>query len=150
MFSRWFAPKRDPKPLRLQAEGLDDLALLSAVLQDALMRRADMVYDEKARSFTVEINRYCHELTSSQALRAKAVLKFHGVTKLASKGLGRQDVLDLLTITAEPLEAPAFRLQLVFAGEGERAVRLDVECLDILLMDLTPPRRSQHKPTHQS
>ena len=148
MFSRWFAPKPKTKPLKLLAEGLDDLAMLSAVLQDAVMRRADMVYDASARTFAITLNRYCHELASTQPLRARAVLKFHGVTKVASKGLQGESVLDLLTIKAEASDPPAFALELVFAGGSAPALRLDVECLDILLVDLTPPRRSQHRPTH--
>ena len=148
MFKHWFAPKLKVKPLKILAEGLDDLALLSAVLQDAVMRPSEMVFDQKSRTFTIILNRYCHELASTHPLRARAALKFHGVAKVASKRLDNQEVLDLLILKAEALEPPGFAIELVFAGKEGAGLRFEVECLDILLVDLTPPRRSQHRPNH--
>jgi hypothetical protein len=149
MFGNWFKKVPEAKPLKLVAEGVDDLALLAAVLQDAVIRMGDMRYEPAARRFVIELDRYCHELSSIAPYRAGAVLAIHGVEKAASKGFEGEDAFMLLTLRAEPLDTPAYRIEVVFAGEGERLLRLEVECLDILLADLTPPRRSKLKPAHK-
>ncbi len=56
--------------------------------------------------------------------------------------------LSLLDIEATPLEAPAYALTLRFAGQGVRDVRLEVECIDVLLLDLAAPRRAKSVPRH--
>ncbi|MEI9905898.1 MAG: DUF2948 family protein [Asticcacaulis sp.] len=48
--------------------------------------------------------------------------------------------------------SPAIRqpnvLTLRFAGEGNRDVRIEVECIDVLLLDLAAPRRAKSSPRH--
>jgi hypothetical protein len=149
LFGNWFKKAPESKPLKLLAERLEDVAMLAAILQDSVIRMSGMRYEPEARRFVIELSRYCHELASVAPYRAGAVLAIHSVEKAAFKGLETEDGLWLLTLNAEPLEAPAYRLELVFAGEGGAALRLEVECLDILLADLTPPRRSRHKPAHK-
>ena len=46
------------KRLSLKAEDADDLQIVSATLQDAIVRVKDIHYDAKARIFTAVFNRY--------------------------------------------------------------------------------------------
>ncbi len=47
--------------LALMAEDEEDLAILSAHLQDAVMRVGDLAYLPKSRRFAAFLNRYCWE-----------------------------------------------------------------------------------------
>ena len=45
--------------LRLQAAGQDDLEVLSALLQDAIIPGEDMFHDQGGRRFVMVVNRFC-------------------------------------------------------------------------------------------
>ena len=143
------APKA--RPLRLMAEAADDVSPLSALLQDAALRAGDMEYDARGRHFTVRMNRFCHESKTTVPLRAPSVLRINGVTRIQRRGFDSSASgapLSLLGIGVEALEAPAHALILRFAGPGSRDIRIEVECLDVLMMDLAAPRRAKSKPVH--
>ncbi|ESQ73937.1 DUF2948 family protein [Asticcacaulis sp. AC402] len=139
------------KPLRLMAEDADDLPAISALIQDAALRFGDMAYDRVGRHFTVRMNRFCHELDSRQPLRAPSVLRVSGVGKVQIRGLdpkNGQQHLSLLDVSIEPLAPPAAVLILRFAGEGTRDIRIETECVDVLLLDLAAPHRAKSTPHH--
>ncbi len=143
------APKA--RPLRLMAEEADDLAPISALVQDAALRPGDMEYDAEGRHFTIRMNRFCHESKDSVPLRAPSVLRINCVTRVQRRGLDPRasgTPLSLLDIEVQPRDAPAHTLVLHFAGGADRDIRLEVECIDILLMDLAAPRRAKSKPVH--
>ena len=48
--------------LKLHAQSSDDIKILSALLQDALIAGADMVFDKAENTFMLVANRYCWEL----------------------------------------------------------------------------------------
>lgn len=143
--------KAPAKPLRLIAQAADDLSAISALVQDAALRAGDMSYDPAGRHFTLRMNRFCHEAKASVPLRAPSVLRISDVTGVKMRGLDIKQTtlpLSLLEIAAAPLEAPAFALTLRFAGATNRDVRIEVECLDLLLLDLAAPRRAKSTPVH--
>lgn len=142
--------KPPAKPLRLIANEADDLPPLAALVQDAALRAGDLSYVPGERHFTVRMNRFCHEVPGSTPLRAPSVLRINCIQKVQVRGIDparRDQPLSLLSIAAEPLEAPAGVLTLQFAGGG-RDVRLEVECIDVLLLDLAAPRRAKSRPNH--
>jgi len=47
-----------PEPLRLLAQDADDLAVISAALQDAVARIGDIRFEASARRLTVALNRF--------------------------------------------------------------------------------------------
>ncbi len=138
------------KALRLQAEDEEDLRALSAALQDAVAKVGDLLFDPKARSFTAAVNRFRWE-DHSRPERVRAALRIDGVTKLRTRGL-RQDAKDavanLLALEFSPAATPPGGvLRLVLSGGGE--IEADVECIDVSLIDLTPPWRAKGKPKHE-
>ena len=142
--------KPPAKPLRLIANEAEDLPPLAALVQDAALRAGDLSYVPGERHFTIRMNRFCHEVPASTPLRAPSVLRINCVQKAQVRGIdpARRDTpLSLLNIAVEPLEAPASVLTLQFAGGG-RDVRLEVECIDVLLLDLAAPRRAKSRPNH--
>ncbi len=146
-----FAPKPAARPLRLLAQEADDLTPLSALLQDGVLRVGDMAYDKAGRHFTLRLNRFCHESGGTMPLRAPSVLRISCVTRVQMRHLDpakSQQVLSLLDLAAETLDAPACALTLRFAGDAAPDVRVEAECIDVLLMDLAVPRRAKSTPQH--
>ena len=143
--------KAPAKPLRLMAQEADDLPAISALVQDAALRAADLSYDPAGRHFTLRMNRFCHEADKGVPLRAPSVLRISCVTAVKMRGLDLKQSslpLSLLDISLEVLEAPAVALTLRFAGASNRDVRIEAECLDVLLLDLAAPRRAKRMPEH--
>ena len=111
----------------------------------------DIAFDPAGRHFTLRMNRFFHEAEGATPLRAPAVLRINDVTGIKRRGLDltKADLpLSLLDISVEALEVPAFALTLRFAGAADKDVRIEVECLDILLLDLAAPRRAKSTPNH--
>ena len=146
-----FARKPEAKPLRLIAQAADDLPPLAALLQDSVLRVGDMAYDKAGRHFTLRLNRFCHESGRHVPLRAPSVVRVNGATRVRMRGLDlakTKQVLSLLDIAAEVVDAPACALTLRFAGEAGPDIRIEAECVDVLLMDLASPRRAKTVPNH--
>ncbi len=142
--------------LKLIALDAEDLAVLSAHLQDAVIRIGDIAYLPRERRFAAVGNRF----DWSDALaglngrreeftRRRAALRFERVlgAKLQGIDLARKDaVLSLLAISFEPGETPQGRITLHFAGGG--AIRLEVECVEAEMKDLGPVWRVASMPSH--
>jgi hypothetical protein len=148
----WFGLGKEPaKPLRLMAQDAGDLPAISALVQDAALRAGDLSYDPSGRHFTLRMNRFCHEADGSVPLRAASVLRISDVTGIKLRGIDLKQItlpLSLLDISVEALEAPAVVLTLRFAGATHRDVRIEAECVDVLLLDLAAPHRARRMPEH--
>lgn len=149
--------------LRLVAFDLEDLAVVSAHLQDAVLQVADMAYLPKARRFAALLNRFdwaaavASGATPADSIRRRhkpyvrrrTALRFERVTGAKLAGIDRgkpRGVLELLAIQFEETSPPAGRVTLVFAGGG--AVRLEVECLEAEMQDLGAAWATRRKPAH--
>ena len=136
----------DPAPLALMAGDADDLVVISALVQDAVLQVTDISYEPRHRQLALLVNRFRWE-DAEQARRedrpyerVRAVLLISDVRKVQSDGIDRRDsdlVLELLALHWQPGEDGTGRLLLDFAGDGTRAV--DAECLNVELRDVTRP-----------
>ena len=131
-------------PMRLLAQSTDDLAVLSAALQDAVGLLGDFQYEPKA------LNRFRWEGPSKgHGERVRAALQVGSVLKAQAKRLNQANedgVISLLTLAFEPDEAPGGVLSFTFSGGGE--LRLEVECIDMALADVSEPWRAAARPSH--
>jgi len=136
-------------PLRLQAQDIEDLNILSALIQDAVFPASEMTWQPARRRFGLLINRFRWEDRDAggnparEAERVRALLVFDGVLKVASSGIDRHDtdtILSVLSIGFTPAEDGAGRIELTLAGDG--AIALDVECIEATLRDVTRPYRA--------
>ena len=142
--------------LKLIALDEEDLKILSAHLQDAVLLMQDMAYIPKERRFAMVLNRFnwadAGEAKASNGAgfeRRQAALRFEKVAQAQFKDLdfGRPDTaLELLALHYEAEDAPNGCVTLIFAGGG--AVRLQVDCIEAELRDLGPVWRTQRKPRH--
>jgi hypothetical protein len=139
-------------PLRLHALDGEDLHLLSACLQDALLRVGDMVYLPQKRRFALIADRFdwSAEAATGALERARAGVHFEAVRGVRYKGVARDYpnmVLELLTIAFEAGPLPEGRIRLDFAGGA--AILLEVDCIEAQLGDLGPRWRVSRCPTHE-
>jgi len=134
-----------PEPLRLLAHDADDLMIISAALQDAILRPVDIVWEKGPRRVTLALSRFCWECGGT---RVMAAMQFGDVLGVKSRRLprGPESALELLAMDFVPGEAPGGRVIMMFAGGGD--LRIDVECLDAVVADLSERWPAQMAPTH--
>lgn len=144
-------------PLALIVEDADDLGVLSALLQDAVLAVSDMRYVAKRREFGLLLNRFrwedkpAAERAGRPYERVRCLLVFNDVLGVRSQGVDAQDsdtILSLLSVSFVPGEDGMGRVILTLAGDG--AVELEVEALNATARDVTRPYAapSRKAPSH--
>jgi hypothetical protein len=139
--------------LKLAALDAEDLAVISAHLQDAILRADDLAWLAGERRFVLVGRRFDRSPELGDAPRRRlAGVHFERVMGVKTRGIvpGRasDETLSLLTIAFEPSEAPSGTVTLVFAGGG--AIRLDVECIEVRMKDLGPVWEAEGRPDHDA
>ena len=128
--------------LKLIALDAEDLAVISAHVQDARVQTADIVWRQAEKRLVIGMSRLYWEQTLSGGTtprRLIAALRFDRVLACKSRNIdlsAPQTVLDLVGIEFHPGEAPGGSALLLFDRGG--VLRLDVECLECGLTDLGP------------
>lgn len=144
--------------LKLIAFDSDDLAVLSAHVQDAVLVVADMAYQPRERRFVALLNRFNWQTALDaraprgtyerrrSALRIERVL---GAQVLGIDLSARRAVLSLLALEFTPAaEAPEGHITLHLAGGA--AIRLHVECIESELRDLGGAWETTRLPAHDA
>ncbi|MBC7578103.1 DUF2948 family protein [Tardiphaga sp.] len=127
---------------KLIALDADDLAVISAHVQDAAVQISDIIWRQGEKRLVIGMNRLDWDQTVSGEVaprRLLAALRFDRVLACKSRDIdlqGPETALELLGIEFHPGEAPGGSAVLMFADGG--ALRLDVECLEVELADLGP------------
>ena len=137
-----------PARLRLLAQDAEDLAVISAAMQDAVAKVGDIDYEPKARRLTIAFNRYAWE--AGGGARVRSALQLAGVLKVEARKIRREApeaVIEILAMTFEPGEAPGGVVTLSCAGGGD--LRATVECVDAVLADVSQPWPTPRKPAHE-
>lgn len=149
---------RGDQPLRLRAVDADDLNVISAVLQDAVVPVSEMSFESADNRFVLIAGRFRWETApdpSKTAARASGpgetpyervhtAIRFEGVRAVRTLGIDRRDrslILNLLSIGCAD-----GAVELVFAGDA--AIRLDVESLSCHVEDLGDPWPTVFRPSH--
>jgi hypothetical protein len=146
----------DPKPLRLFTEDAEDLKIIAAAVQDAVVKAGNLKYEQKKRRFGLELNRYRWETAPARkgqpGERVRSLLAFDGVLAVKTRGITKADpelILSLLSaeFVADVAEPPGGKVVLLFAGDGE--IVLTVEALDASLIDSDYVWPTRHVPSHE-
>ncbi len=137
--------------LRLHALDSADLALLSAHLQDALVRVGEIAFVPKKRRFALVGSRFDWAAELEGRLeRCRTGLHFEGVERVRCQRVDRaqpEQILSLLAVIFEPgPDAPSGVVHLIFAGGA--CICLDVECIEAQLCDVGPRWKVCARPTH--
>lgn len=133
--------------LKLVALDKDDIEVVSAHVQDALVKVADILWQPREHRFLMALNRFdwmnAVEANGNKGSnpadyrRCRTALRFERVKACKCRGLDQADkaaTLNLLAIEFAEHDTPAGAVTLTFSGGG--AIRLDVECLEAELADL--------------
>jgi hypothetical protein len=127
--------------LKLIALDADDLAVISAQVQDARVQVSDIIWRQGEKRLVVGMNRPDWEQTlagDAAPRRLISALRFDRVLSCKSRQIdlkASELALELFGIEFHPGEAPSGSVLLMFAHGG--ALRLDVECLECELADLS-------------
>ena len=136
--------------LRLVALDQEDLAILSAHLQDAIVRVGDLVFLPGEHRFALAARRFDWEAGPDEPPRRRLTgLHFERVLSARIRDIPRDSpdaVLNLLAITFEEKEAPSGTATLIFAEGG--AVQLELECIEAQMKDLGPVWEAENRPVH--
>jgi hypothetical protein len=139
---------------RLIAFDADDLSVVAANLQDALVRVGDMAYLPHSKQFAMIASRFdwidAAKIGGAWGCeRCRTGLHFGRVLKVSCLGFHCRDealVLNLLDIGFKETEPPAGFVEFVFSAG--RALRLEVECLEAEIRDLGFRWQARSAPHH--
>lgn len=147
-------PQASPLPasddqLRLVAFDAEDLSVLSAHLQDAVVKVGDLAYVPERNRFALVARRFDWTCCDRDLRRCLSGLSFERVLRARTRGLDLADadkVLSLLAVHFTEGEAPSGTATLVFAGGAE--IELELECLEARMRDLGPAWSAKSRPAH--
>ncbi|HVG51498.1 MAG TPA: DUF2948 family protein [Xanthobacteraceae bacterium] len=138
--------------LRLNALDKDDLEVISAHLQDAIVNVSDIIWRPSERRVVIGLNRFDWvgaQESIPENRRRLAALRFDCVKSFKSRDIdpaAKAVTLSLLAVDFADTDVPAGQVTLTFSGGG--AVRLEVECLEAELADLGPAWTTASRPGH--
>jgi len=139
--------------LKLVALDSEDLAVISAHMQDSVFKVADIDWSSRDKQFAIAANRFVWEEAARKRKgfeRRRAALVFKRVLSVRSIGIDRSrrdDVLSLLALRFEQKgEGPEGTLELSLSGTA--SIALDVECIEVQLADIGGAWEAGSKPRH--
>ena len=135
--------------LKLLALDSEDLEIISATTQDAVVRVGDMGFAKADQRFALLMNRFAWEEGGKIRQRKRAALHFDRVNEVKVTGIDTtavDGVLELLAIRFTITDDPSGLVDLDFAGGG--TVRLSVEVLEARLQDLGAAWAAKATPEH--
>lgn len=160
----------DDAPLKLRAHDPRDMDVVAALLQDALVPLGDMTYLAEEKRFVMVANRFrwhgdpaedrrpaapapqpegedaaFEDAGQPPYARVNSGVCFDRVERVRYRGLkpgGKDEILNLLTITSEPQA-----ITLIFAGDA--AIRLEVQAIRCHLEDIGRPWPTRWRPDHE-
>lgn len=134
-------------PLRLLAQDAEDLEVISAAMQDAVTKVGEISYEPRAGRLTIGFNRYRWESHKSE--RVRSGLQLGGVLNVQARKIrrgARDAVIEVLAVTFQPDEPPGGVITISCAGGGD--LRAVVECVDVVLADISEPWPTPRTPKH--
>ena len=142
-----------PKNLKLIARTKDDLRVVSAYLQDAIVNISDIANLEKNKIFLMQLNRFMWEDVEKGVFRKnkriKTELKFDNIVKVYSKNISQMEkskFLDFLTIETIQMPDNNYEMKLVFSGNS--MIKVISEVIDVTLDDQGEAWDTKNMPKH--
>ena len=139
-------------PLKLIALDKDDIEIVSAHLQDAVVKVGDIVWLPAEKRLVLGLNRFDWEACGEASpcyQRRRTALRFERVLAFRCRNVSpaaKDTVLNLLAVEYAEDDPPSGTVTLIFSGGA--ALRLEVECLECELADLGPTWTAAARPAH--
>ena len=141
--------------LKLIAKTDEDLRVISAHLQDSIVKTSDIVNLKKNKIFLMQLNRFMWEDVEKGVFRKnkriRTVLKFENVLKVTSKNVNQKKndrFLDFLAIETFKMPDKNYEMNLIFSGD--MVIKLVTEAIEVTLDDQGTPWESKNKPKHDN
>ena len=141
------------KNLKLLATSEEDLRVIAAHLQDAIVSTKDIANLKKNRIFLIQLNRFMWEDVEKGVFRKnkriRTVLKFDNVMSVFSKNINiknNKNFLDFLTIESNLLPDKSYEINLIFSGDS--VIKIKTEVIDVTLDDQGSPWETNTQPKH--
>jgi hypothetical protein len=141
------------KNLKLLATSDEDLKVISAHLQDAIVLPNEIANLKKNRIFLIQLNRFMWEDVEKGVFRknkrTRTILKFDNVVSVSSKNvntLNKKNFLDFLTIESKLLPDKSYEIKLIFSGNA--IIKINTEVIDVTIDDQGSPWESKTTPKH--
>ena len=142
------------KNLKLIARTQDDLRVVSAHLQDAIVKVSDIAKLQKNKIFLIQLNRFMWEDVERGVFRKnkriRTILKFDNVIKVISKNINqskRDKFLDFLTIETIKMPDNNYEMKIVFAGDS--IIKVVSEVIEVTLDDQGNAWDTKNMPKHK-
>ena len=143
-----------PKNLKLIARTVEDLRVVSAHLQDAIVNINDIANLKKNKILLLQLNRFMWEDVEKGVFRKnkriRTILKFENVIKVNSKNInqaGKNKFLDFLTIETNQMTDNNYEMKILFAGDS--IVKVTSEVIEVTLDDQGEAWDTKNKPKHK-
>lgn len=146
--------------LKLRAEDPDDLTVISACLQDALVAVRDLAYDRDNHTFILVANRFRWEQGGGVAGEAQADVtgfqrvlcgvSFGMVETVAYRGFRRSEEERILSLLAVRASSDAGSATIDFEFAGNAAIRLTATAVRCVAGDLGEPWPTPWQPDHSA
>ena len=140
--------------LKLIAKTDEDLRVISAHLQDSIVKTSDIANLKKNKIFLMQLNRFMWEDVEKGVFRKnkriRTVLKFENILKVASKNVDQKKndrFLDFLAIETFKMPDKNYEMNLIFSGDI--VIKLVAEAIEVTLDDQGSPWNSKNKPEHK-
>jgi len=144
--------------LKLVALDKDDIEVVSAHVQDAVVKVDGIFWQPREHRFMMALNRFDwmnavdgKDKDKADYRRCRTALRFERVNACKCRNLDQTNkdaLLNLLAVEFSESDAPAGVVSLIFSGGG--IIRLDVECLEAELADLGEVSTAALCPDHFS
>jgi len=139
--------------LKLLATSDEDLRVIAAHLQDAIVSIQDIANLRKNRIFLIQLNRFMWEDVEKgvfrKSKRIRTVLKFDNVISISSKNIDTKkdkNFLDFLTVESNLLPDKSYEIKLIFSGDA--VIKIKAEVIDVTLDDQGYSWESKTQPKH--
>ncbi len=138
--------------LKLTALDAEDLAVISAHMQDAIARIGDIAYLPREGTFALVANRFAwtgdgDSRTGQRRLTGLNIKRVRGVRSSRVRQGAPEAVVSLLAITFTPdAEAAGGSIDLTLSGGG--TIRLEIECIEMQMSDLGEEWQTPNVPHH--
>ena len=144
-----------PKNLKLIARTVEDLRVVSAHLQDAIVNVNDIANLKKNKILLLQLNRFMWEDVEKGVFRKnkriRTILKFENVMNVISKNINQQKkdkFLDFLAIETNITPDKNYEMKIIFAGDA--IIRVISEVIEVTLDDQGEAWDTKNKPKHKS
>ena len=75
------------RPLKLFARAAEDIDIISAHAQDAVLQTGDMAFLDDQRRVVLVMNRFCWELPESKSLRVRSALQIGSIVSAQRRNI---------------------------------------------------------------